>query len=221
MKTTLISLISLTSLSLGACLAAEPSGDFKPRVPAAKANEAEPAPAPVAKKAAAPVIPANCRNGRMPIEGAFSDYKTVPGPREGVQIAIPSRCGDSWSIKVRGTGFRVFAHKDDPAGNLKVTCAEVPEDPSKCPRVLSEVFVQDVKSRFEDDDITVNGVGVGPCGTAGPDPGTWDLSIGISDWRHADQAVEILVERMKEWNLGDTLSIALRGAECGARVQAP
>ena len=130
-------------------------------------------------------------------------------------IGALERCGanqpDEGFIRVTGRGTRTFSIA--PLG--KATGCTAPD--GECDTVDLGAFVQAVGVKLRERGIApVSTMGLGRCGY-GSDGARWErhMSIKIYHWKHANDAVTVLDEELRRWNVGDSYEIAVEHVPCG------
>lgn len=139
---------------------------------------------------------------------------------EGVHVSDIETCGDGKAGYIRldrdgGTRILTFARNADGSVN---DCAPDAENPTTCPRVGVDQLLGEVHTELEARGIEAIGIGMGVCGENTDDYDSWNVSVNIRDWNDADEAVEVLAQKMNEWDVATHVGISVRGIACGTTL---
>jgi hypothetical protein len=129
-------------------------------------------------------------------------------------VAGPSRCAANRRhegyLHVAGPGSRPFSI----AAPGKATGCLRPGD--ACTSVDLGAFLQGVTGQFKARGIEPVSWGIGACGRGGRSQ-SWDdqhFSIVIGNWRDANEAVAIISEQLRAWDVGQSFEVAVQAAPC-------
>lgn len=152
--------------------------------------------------------------------GSIDQYPLALGGQiDDVSVAVPIMCEhESAYIRIeRANGARRIGTARRPNGGFDEGCLELP-DPSSpatvcpviAPRALFGVVVKTLRERG----TLVNGTGLGPCGDSRGPYESWNLSVGVVDWSVAHQAVQLMADLLRQYDLAGYIGIAVTGIGC-------
>lgn len=152
--------------------------------------------------------------------GDISDYPLADGATiRGSVVGKPILCElESAYIRIeRPAGARRLGTARSDQGGFDEGCMELPadaQDVSQCAVINSLAILRIAFNRLHAQGLKPNGVGVGPCGNL---KGTYDgtnMSVGVTHWRNADDAVNIVAGLLEEYDLQGVVGVAVRGVGC-------
>ncbi|HEY2407248.1 MAG TPA: hypothetical protein VGI10_14660 [Polyangiaceae bacterium] len=144
----------------------------------------------------------------------------APGASEGPSVTAPQLCGDTgWSagayIKVHGHGARHFNYT-----HTRGACDAPEADPGACPTVSILAFAGAVivALRARLGASHADGLGLGVCGNFNGPLSQWNISSRVHDWRFVDEALRVIDEELRRWNLGDDYGLSISGFDCAVQL---
>lgn len=152
--------------------------------------------------------------------GSISDYPLAGGATvRGAVVAKPVLCEqESAYIRIeRSTGTRRLGIARSSQGGFDEGCMELPADAqdfSQCPLINPAAILRAAFDRLRAQGMMPNGVGVGPCGNLKGSYDDTNMSVGVIDWRNADDAVDMVAGLLEDYNLRGVVGVAVRGVDC-------
>lgn len=155
--------------------------------------------------------------------GSSTDFSMPEGGAvHDVRVLAPISCepGDAYIQLEREGGLRRIGTKRSPQGGFDEGCMVLPDastssDPTVCPVINPMALMHAVETQMRTQTMQVNGMGVGPCTETWSDYDDARISIGVTDWRHADALVEMMAAELRRWDVSGTIGVAVRGIKCG------
>ncbi len=163
--------------------------------------------------------PTRCAVPSTPPLGAPADFTTAGHELAGARISARVACtgdtpGASYAIVDVGGGARRLQLLKGAIrcedGTFRVVDGHRPVCDPKEPAAAADApafvdaFFRDVAAEWAKSDIAVQGIGLLSCKSDEP-------MIALGDYRKADRAAAILVERARAWELGGPLHLLVRG----------
>jgi hypothetical protein len=162
-----------------------------------------------------PVPDSECE--QLPPEGQPGAFTLAAQTLNGVTVAPAQECPEGHYIELEGPGERQLVLRRELTG-ADLACANSPAA-VECPKIQVDSFANAAIARLADQDIPSGGFGLGPCGKANQGYDEWNFSIAITDWTKADDAVRIVAHEMVEWNVGNSIGVAVRPRICAVPLE--